>query len=45
MNFPGGFVVFLFFLASEEQLPKLLKQVSTVGKIKENNKNDFSTEN
>ena len=32
MNFPGGFVVFLFFLASEEKVPKQLKQVSIVGK-------------
>ena len=31
MNFPGGFVVFLFFLASEERVPKQLKQVSIVG--------------
>ena len=31
MNFLGGFVVFLFFLASEEQVPKQLKQVSIVG--------------
>ena len=31
MNFQGGFVVFLFFLASEERVTKHLKQVSTVG--------------
>ena len=30
MNFPGGFVVFLFFLTSEERVPKQLKQVSIV---------------
>ena len=38
MNFPGGFVIFLFFLASEERVPKQLKQVSIVGK------NGYSTD-
>ena len=33
MNFPGGFVVFLFFLASEERVPIQLKQVSIVGRM------------
>ena len=31
MNFPGGFVVFLFFFVSEERVPKQFKQASIVG--------------
>ena len=29
---PGGFVVFLFFLAPEERVPKQLKLISIVGR-------------